>query len=118
MIDRLADDHANARRLAEALAKSPGIRGPGDIAQPDDGPLDPARVQTNFVLFRVDSDRRAFLAAAASHGLLLESYPHGQIRAATHYGVSASDVDRAATIIAAAIRESSPAVVGAGSGRR
>jgi threonine aldolase len=117
MIDRLADDHANARRLAEAMAASPGIRGPGDIAQPDDGPLDPARVRTNFVLFRVDGDRRAFLAAAASRGLLLEPYPHGQVRAATHYGVSAPDVDRAATIIAAAIRESAPNIAGVAAAR-
>src|SRR5689334_22546609 len=33
MIARLADDHANARRLAEALAALPGVRSPGDIAQ-------------------------------------------------------------------------------------
>ena len=34
MIDRLADDHANARRLAEALADMDGVRSPGGIAQP------------------------------------------------------------------------------------
>ena len=84
----------------------------------EEGPLDPTRVRTNFVLFRVDGDRRSFLTAAASRGLLLESYPHGQIRAATHHGISAADVDRAAAIIAAAIRESSPAAAGVGSGRR
>jgi threonine aldolase len=119
MIARLADDHANARRLAELLTAVPGVRSPGDIAQPgsDDEPLDPARVRTNFVLFRVDGDRRAFLAAAASRGLLLESYPHGQVRAATHYGVSAPDVDRAATIIAAAIRESAPNIAGVAAAR-
>ena len=41
MITRLAEDHANARRLGEALAGLDGIRSPGDIAQPGDGPLDP-----------------------------------------------------------------------------
>jgi len=117
MIDRLADDHAIARGLAEALSANRGVRSPGDIAQPVDGPLDPERVRTNFVLFRVDGDRRAFLAAAASRGLLLDSYPHGQIRAATHYGVTAADADRAATIIAAAIDEIAPAAVSAGSRR-
>ncbi len=42
MIERLADDHANARYLADALASMPGVRR-----------LDPARVRTNFVLFGV-----------------------------------------------------------------
>ena len=105
MIDRLADDHANAHRLAEALASMPGVRSPGDIAQPGDGALDPDRVRTNFVLFRVDADRRAFLAAAAARGLLLDGYPHDQVRAATHHGVTAADVDRAAAIVAAALDE-------------
>ena len=41
MITRLAEDHANARRLAEGLAGLDGIRSPGGIAQPGDGPLDP-----------------------------------------------------------------------------
>ncbi|HEY8846155.1 MAG TPA: GntG family PLP-dependent aldolase [Candidatus Limnocylindrales bacterium] len=117
MIDRLADDHAIARGLAEALSANPGVRSPGDIAQPVDGPLDPERVRTNFVLFRVEGDRRAFLGAAASRGLLLDSYPHGQIRAATHYGVTAAHADRAAAIIAAAIDETAPAAVSAGSRR-
>ena len=105
MIDRLADDHANARRLAEALASTPGVRSPGDMAQAGDGSLDPDRVRTNFVLFRVDADRRAFLAAAAARGLLLDGYPHDQVRAATHYGVTDADVDRAAVIVAAALDE-------------
>jgi len=106
MIARLADDHANARRLAEALAALPGVRSPGDIAQPgDDDRLDPSRVTTNFVLFRVAGDRSAFLAAARARDVLLEPYPHGQIRAATHVGVTAADVDRVATVIAAAIDE-------------
>ena len=38
MIDRLADDHANARFLAEALAELPGIVSPGETAQPAPGP--------------------------------------------------------------------------------
>ena len=42
-----------------------GIGRPGDIAQPAPGRLDPGRVATNFVLFRVDRDRAAFLDALA-----------------------------------------------------
>ena len=44
MIERLAEDHANARRLAEALADMDGIVSPGANAQPTPGRLDPDRV--------------------------------------------------------------------------
>ncbi|MDQ3871695.1 MAG: beta-eliminating lyase-related protein [Chloroflexota bacterium] len=97
MIDRLAEDHANATRLAEAIADIPGIVD-----------LDPARVRTNFVIFRVrgQHDRRdfsgsvpaelrsAFLDALSGEGVLMVEYPHGQIRALTHYGIAAGDIDR------------------------
>ena len=48
---------------------------------------------TNFVLFRVDRDRAAFLAALEARGVLMVPYPHGQVRAVTHHGVTADDVD-------------------------
>ena len=70
MVERLADDHANARRLAEGLAALDGVRSPGGIAQPDGEALDPGRVTTNFVLFRVDRDRAAFLAGLEARGVL------------------------------------------------
>ncbi len=107
MIDRLAEDHANARRLADLLTAIPGVRSPGDIAQPgaDDAPLDPTRVRTNFVLFRVAADRQAFLAAAASRGVRLEWYPHNQVRAATNSGIAASDIERVAAVVADALAE-------------
>jgi threonine aldolase len=107
MIARLAEDHANARRLAERLSAVPGVRSPGDIAQPgpDDDPLDPGRVATNFVLFRVAGDRRAFLEAVEARGVRLDWYPHGQIRAATHHGITRADVYQAADAIAAAVAE-------------
>jgi threonine aldolase len=110
MIDRLAEDHANARRLAELLAAIPGVRSPGDIAQPgpDDEPLDPDRILTNFVLFRVAADRSAFLAAAAARGVRLEWFPHDQIRAATNSGIAAADIDRVAAVVADALREVGP----------
>lgn len=106
-IARLAEDHANARRLAELLAEIPGVRSPGDIAQPgpDDAPLDPDRVRTNFVLFRVAGDRSAFLEACAARGVRLEWYPHGQVRAATNRNVTGADIPRVAAAVDAALRE-------------
>jgi threonine aldolase len=108
MIDRLAEDHANARRLAEALSAMPGILSPGDIAQPGDGPLDPGRVRTNVVLFRVGRDRAAFIEAVRAAGVLLEWFPHEQIRAATHVGIDGADIDRTIAAIEAALRATSP----------
>jgi threonine aldolase len=95
MIDRLADDHANARRLAAALADLDGIRSPGGIAQPTAGRLDPARVATNFVLFKVDRDRAAFIAALRARNVFMVEYAHGQVRAVTHHDVTAADIDTA-----------------------
>jgi len=101
MIERLAEDHANARRLAEAIAEYPGIRSAGDIAQPEPGPLDPGRVRTNFVVFKVAGDRAVFLDDLLARGVAMTPFPHGQVRAVTHYGISAADID--ATI--AAVRD-------------
>ena len=115
MIDRLADDHANARRLAEALSGMSGITSPGGIAQPTNGPLDPNRVRTNFVLFRVERDRAAFLDAVARRGVLMVAYPHGQIRAATHYGVTAADIETTIAATRAALEETARTRVAAAS---
>jgi threonine aldolase len=93
MIERLAEDHANARRLAEAIAELDGIESPGDVAQPETGRLDPSRVVTNFVLFRVGRDREAFIDALARRGVLVVSFPHRQIRAVTHYGIEKDDIE-------------------------
>ena len=107
-VERLAEDHAQARRLAEALASMPGIVSPGDIAQPGDGPLDPDRVVTNFVLFRVERDRQSFIDACAARGLLLDWFPHRQIRAATHLGIDTTEIERTIEIIAAALAQTKP----------
>ena len=93
MIERLAEDHANARRLAEGLAELDGIASPGGAAQPTPGRLDPSRAMTNFVLFKVDRDRDAFLASLGAQGVGMIGFPHGTIRAVTHHGITADQVD-------------------------
>jgi threonine aldolase len=114
-IERLRDDHANARRLAEALCGMDGIVAAGGTAQPGSGPLDPARVRTNFVLFKVERDRAAFLEALKARDVLMVEYPHGQVRAVTHYGVSADDVETTIAATRAALAETSPRPVSPGS---
>jgi threonine aldolase len=90
MIERLADDHANARRLAEALAEMPGVED-----QQGNGPFDPARVRTNLVIFRVPAgQRRAFLNALSDDGILMIPFGPEAIRAVTHYGIESHDIER------------------------
>ena len=109
MIERLAEDHANARRLAQGLAALDGIVSPGGIAQPEPGRLDPARVRTNFVVFKVERDRAAFLDALRARDVLMVEYPYGQIRAVTHYGIGADDIDTALEAVEAALAETASA---------
>ncbi len=104
-IARLADDHANARYLAERLAELDGIESPGGIAQPAPGRLDPERAVTDFVIFRVARDRDAFLDALEARGVLMVPYTHGAIRAVTHYGVDAGDVDATIDAVREALAE-------------
>ena len=108
MIDRITEDHANARRLAEGLAGLPGIVSAGGIAQPEPGPLDPSRVRTNFLMFRVEGDRAAFLDALRARGVLMVEYPHQQVRAVTHHGVTAADIETAIAATAEALVETAP----------
>ncbi|MEI8333809.1 MAG: GntG family PLP-dependent aldolase [Chloroflexota bacterium] len=113
-VARLAEDHANARRLAEGLAGLDGVVSPGGIAQPTPGRLDPDRAATDFVVFRVDRDRAAFLEALEARGVLMVAYPHGTIRAVTHYGVTREDVDATVAACREALADTS---VVAGRGR-
>jgi threonine aldolase len=119
MIARLAEDHATARRLADGLARLDGIRSAGGIAQPGDGPLDPARVATNFVLFRIAGDNRGFIEVLRKQGILVEEYVHGQLRAVTHYGIDAGEIDATIDAVQAALDaiDNRPAPASVGGGR-
>lgn len=83
MIPRLAEDHANARLLAEGLAELPGID------------IDLRRVQTNLVFFRVPGNPDEFLARCKEHNLLGVKFPTGDIRFSLHRHVSEADVKEA-----------------------
>src|SRR3954454_14398184 len=102
MVARLAEDHQNARRLAAGIGALDGIRSPGGIAQPDElgDRLLPDRIATNFVLFRVERDRQTFLEALEARDVHMVPYAHGQVRAVTHYGITADDIDRVIAAVA------------------
>jgi threonine aldolase len=95
-IARLAEDHANARRFAEPLAKIPGIV------------LDPATVETNIVIWDlapdVPLDGAAFVARAREKGLLLNAVAARRLRAVTHLDVDAKACTAAADLAAAVLR--------------
>ncbi|MEO7002894.1 MAG: low-specificity L-threonine aldolase [Ktedonobacterales bacterium] len=92
MVERLAEDHANARRLADGLAEIPQVA------------IEPETVESNILFFGVRSlDGQTIDAAAttqvaeatAQAGVLLSGGDDGRIRAVTHYGVTAEDIDAA-----------------------
>jgi len=86
-VERLAEDHANARRLADGLVRIPGLR------------IDPATVETNLVYFELDPDARfdaaALCAATAAHGVRMFALGPRRVRAVTHLDVDAAGIDLA-----------------------
>jgi threonine aldolase len=91
MVDRLAEDHANARTLAEGVAKLPGLA------------VDLASVQTNIVIFRVQRGDTAAASAAATAELVagcaarkvrIHAIGPDSIRCVTHKDIDAEDIGR------------------------
>ncbi len=102
-IERLAEDHANAGRLAEAIAALPGIK------------LDPATVETNIIIFEVDPARldarrlppettgadgpltlaARFVAALRERGVWMIATAPLKVRAVTHLDVAREQIDLA-----------------------
>jgi threonine aldolase len=90
MVDRLAEDHANARALAEGLAKLPGLT------------IDLASVQTNIVIFQVKRGNQAASAAATAElvagcgarKVKIHAIGPDSIRCVTHKDIDAEDIGR------------------------
>ncbi len=96
-VARLADDHANARRLAAAIAAVDGLA--LEVA--------PDRVPTNMVFFAVDArlgDAARFCEALAAKGVAAIPMGPARVRLVTHLDVSTADIDVAAAAIAATAR--------------
>jgi threonine aldolase len=91
MVDRLADDHANARLLAEHLVEMRGVA------------VDMETVETNIIIADIaDSgvDVEAFLADLGQAGVLATAFGPTQVRFVTHKDVSREDILAAVDIIA------------------
>jgi threonine aldolase len=96
---RLVDDHANARLLAERLARSPRIA------------IDPATVQTNILVFRLAADApdaTTLVAKARERGVLINAFGPRTVRAVTHLDVSRDQCLHAADVLVE-VASSSPA---------
>ena len=103
MVDRLAEDHQNARALAEGLGRVAGLR------------VHPAHRRTNMVFFEVDggAERASrFAAALGERGVLVGARSPVEFRAVTHYGVSGADIERAVLAAAEAAASCAAGVIG------
>ena len=83
MIDRLSEDHENARFLAEGIAKIKGLK------------VDVKRVQTNMVLVNPNGlgvEDLVFVSALKNEGVLVSSIGKGKVRLVTHRGIERQDI--------------------------
>lgn len=95
-IDRLADDHAHAKKLALALVDMPGVS------------IDPETVETNIVYFEIaESTGTAKSLCNKLHDQGVWVLPIGpqRVRAVTHLDVSETDIDKAITILRQTLKQ-------------
>ena len=83
MVDRLQEDHTNARLLAEGIADLPGVI------------LDPESIKTNIIYFDLDDatlESADLLAALSTKGIQFFDTGPRRFRMVTHYGITAEDI--------------------------
>jgi threonine aldolase len=84
MVERLSEDHKNARRLAEGIARVPGLS------------IDMNTVHTNIVYFDIDSGKitaEQLKKRLEEKGIMALPTGPTRFRMVTHYGVEANDID-------------------------
>jgi threonine aldolase len=84
MVERLADDHANAKKLAEGLANIPGIS------------VDPEHIKTNIVFIEItcsDMTAEELVNLLNEKGVRISASGPQRLRAVTHYHISSDDID-------------------------
>jgi threonine aldolase len=99
-IDRLAEDHRNAKVIAQAIADTPGLN------------LECPEVDTNLIWFEVDPELGTAKDVAAllkQRGILIHTSGPQAMRACTHLDISAAQAERAADTIRQTLRQPVPA---------
>lgn len=90
-VERMVDDHANAKLFAEGIAELPGVV------------LDPETVQTNIVFFRLTDDAKldapTLAAALMQDGIRIGAFDARTLRAVTHLDIDRAGVERAVSIM-------------------
>jgi threonine aldolase len=84
MVERLAEDHANARKLADGLSQMPGLI------------IDPDLIKTDIVYFEVKRDDMAvedLIKQLADQGVRMLPVGPSRIRAVTNYHITSDDID-------------------------
>jgi threonine aldolase len=90
MIDRIREDHENAARLAQGIARIEGLS------------IDLARVQTNIIYFDVTAaglKAEELVQRLGTHGVRILSTGPARLRAVTHYGITAADVNQTISVL-------------------
>ena len=90
-VERLAEDHAHARRLAEAVNDMPGFS------------VDLTSVQSNILMIDTSGtglSEEEVRARLADEGVLLNTFGHDRLRAVTHLDVDSADIDETVTVFA------------------
>jgi threonine aldolase len=90
MIDRLRDDHENAKFLAQGLSQIEGIK------------VDVNRVQTNLVMFDVGGlgvDSSEFVGRLTKEGIKALSFGGNKVRVATYRGIEKNDLEYALDVM-------------------
>lgn len=95
MVDRLAEDQARARRLAEGIADIPGLA------------IGPDSVQTNIVVFRPEApiDQDALREALKREGILTSDFGARGVRMVTHYEITDADISRTLDVLSAVAQQ-------------
>ena len=81
MVNRLAEDHENAQKLAFGLSQLPHIN------------IDVNSVETNLVFFEIDFEYRSLVENALNQNEIKGASKRERWRFATHYGIESSDID-------------------------
>jgi threonine aldolase len=85
MVDRLEEDHVNAKQLAQELEKVNNIK------------IDLDKVSTNLIFFDLETDRLsddAFIASMLRQNIKIDSKGSHRFRIATHFGFINNDIEK------------------------